>query len=364
MNVFYYPDINDISFKNAENKIEKTAIFNESHDYLKITVIKSESASYSNYVGRNGGGGVGGGFIAGEKVKDAIGDIIFLYMPHQLSETFQQGYNVDSIGMLGAAAIGMLNQRGDTASMAAQLKDAANGLKPEAGLAAMASAVSAVANIAGVGGQVNANTISQLTKGAILNPYKELTYQGTDFRSHSFSFKLTVNTERDIAMIRNILHSLKYAMHPGIAGAGADEFNETSAAAQNAQGTQNQSSAGATPAAAKFNYKDPNISSERWLLIPDFFKLELIRVQPSDNPSEKSTRQISTLVSFPTYCVLENMSINYTPDGSYQPLKGIDGDSKQDRGVLSYQLDLQFRETAMLTKASFGGAKKAQLGGK
>ena len=79
MNVFYYPDINDISFKNAENKIEKTAIFNESHDYLKITVIKSESASYSNYVGRNGGGGVGGGFIAGEKVKDAIRYQLELY---------------------------------------------------------------------------------------------------------------------------------------------------------------------------------------------------------------------------------------------------------------------------------------------
>lgn len=366
MAVYVYPDLDDISFKNANKLIEGTAVFREAHDYLKITVIESNSTqSYSNYTNRSGGYGVGNKTTNFEKILGTI----FLYMPQQLSESFQAGYNTDSLGMLGASAMRMANQRGDTASMAASLKDAANGLKPEVGMSALASAISGVAQATGAaGGQVSTNTIGQLTRGKILNPYKELIYQGVDFRSHQFSFKLTVNNQEDISVIQNILRLLKVAMHPGLSGADKDEvFGATT---ENKEGTNNKDAAkpqssnpkantpdkpGAAPKASKSPGGlglDAETTGERWLTIPDFFKLELVRVtkDAASVESKNAATRLNTLVSFPVYCVLEGMTINYTPDGSYQPLKERDGDTTRDLGVLSYQLDLQFRETGMITK--------------
>jgi len=376
--VLVYPDYNDLEFKNADRRIEGNAVFQEAHDYLKIMIISSEKNSYSNYVGRGGGGGVRNSTNNTFEVLQTI----FLYMPHQLSESFQAGYNTDSLGMLGASAMRMANQRGDTASMAASLKDAANGLKPEVGMSALASAISGVADVTGVGGQVNVNTISQLTRGKILNPYKELTFQGVDFRAHSFSFKLTVNTSKDINVIQNILQALRIAMHPDLSGADKDE-QFGAAKAENKTETNNESSAtpgakdpkakpttkpatGAsaakpapTPPAAKPASKpgllDPGGggTEDRWLTIPDFFKLELVRIEKGGGVgAANASRRLTSLVRFPVYCVLEGMTVNFTPDGSYQPLKEFDGDTTKDLGVLSYQLDLQFRETGMITKSN------------
>lgn len=349
-----YPRPEDLKFQNANDLIEENAIFNkESRDYLKIQIIDSKNSSYSNYVGRNSnstGASIG---TATNPPKDTLSliETIFLYVPQQLSETFQASYNEASIGMLGAGALNAMNQRGNTASMAQEVKEAANGLKPEVALSTMASAITAVAQVAGVGGSgVDANTISQLNKGAILNPYKELIYQGTAFRSHSFSFKLIARSMDDAATIQNIVYQLKKAMHPGVAGIGADEqFGP------NADGTQNQQQTTQGTATGKFSMGD-SITSERWLLLPDFFKLELVRVQSDIAKAEP----LKKVITFPVFCVLSGMTVNYTPDGQYNPIK-LGEDTTQDRGVIAIDLSLTFQETAMLTKVNFGGSKQAQL---
>lgn len=347
-----YPRPEDLKFQNANKLIEENAVFNkESRDYLKIQIIDSKNSSYSNYVGRNSNATGASMGTANPKGTLSLLETIFLYVPQQLSETFQSSYNEASIGMLGAGALNAMNQRGNTASMAQEIKEAANGLKPEVALSRMASAITAVAQIAGTGGSIDANGISALNKGAILNPYKELIYQGTAFRSHSFNFKLIARSLEDAETIHEIVLALKKAMHPGVAGIGADEqFGP------NADGTQNQQQTTQGTATGKFDMGD-SITSERWLLLPDFFKLELVRVQ-SD---VAGAQPLEKVITFPVFCVLSGMTVNYTPDGQYNPIK-LGEDTTQDRGVIALDLSLTFQETAMLTKVNFkNGKKEAQL---
>lgn len=360
-----YPRPEDLRFQNANGLIEKSAVFPESRDYLKIQIIDSKNSSYSNYVGRNDqstGTGIGAAGASTSKSTISVKDTIFLYVPQQLSETFQASYNEASIGMLGAGVLNAMNQRGNTASMAQEVKEAANGLKPEVALSTMASAITAVAQVAGVGGSgIDANTISQLNKGAILNPYKELIYQGTAFRSHSFNFKLVARNLKDADTIYEIVTKLKIAMHPGVAGVGADEqFGP------NTEGTQNQQQTTQGTATGKFSMGD-SITSERWLLLPDFFKLELVRVAKDVKGegvnADGVAKGLQRVITFPVFCVLSGMTVNYTPDGQYNPIK-LGEDTNIDRGVISLDLSLTFQETAMLTKqnfpAAYGGQTKSE----
>lgn len=358
MATLVYPRPEDLKFDNEPlelgSLIEKTAVFNESRDYIKMQIIDSTKSSYSNYVGRSidaGGNAIDttGGYQSKPNV--SIKDSIFLYIPQNLSENFQSSYSEASIGMMGAGALNALNQRGSTASMAAEVKEAANGLKPEVQLSAMASAISGVAQIAGVGGSgIDANTISALNRGAILNPYSELIYRGTQFRSHQFSFKLIARTVEDASTIYDIVQKLKLAMHPGVGGVGSDEnFGANKEGSQNAQ----QTTAGT--ATGKFGMAGTN-TSERWLLLPDFFKLELVRIVPRGSAEGAIT--LNKVMTFPVFCVLSGLTVNYTPDGQYNPIK-LGEDTKEDRGVIAVNIDLTFQETAMLTKANINPPKKA-----
>jgi len=335
--VYVYPDPADLRFKDdpQRNFIEAGAeLTDEPRDYLKIQIINSENQSYSNYVNR-GGGGIQSVIQTGNSSVISRGDTIYLYMPHQLSESFQQGYNTESIGMLGAGVLNMMSSRSDVGSMAEELKDAAKGLKPEIAINAMSGAIGGINQLVGTESSLSTRGVTQLTKGAILNPYKELIYQGTEFRSHQFSFKLIARSFKDAEVINKIISTLRYAMHPGIAGVGADEQFEGNLT-------------------DKFKNGDVNVSSDRWLTLPDFFKLELTRVI---NNNVNSSYKLEKLIQLPTFCVLEGMSVNYTPDGTYAPLKNLNNEynasNKGDQGVVAVQIDLQFKETAMLTKANF-----------
>ena len=361
-----YPRPEDLRFDNFGGLIEKGAIFNnESRDYLKIEIIDSSQNSYSNYVNRSAGGNiVQSQFTAAGSANLSIKETIYLYIPQTLSESYQQGYNTASIGMLGAGVLNAMGARSDTASMAGEIKQAAMGLKPEAALSAMASGISGVANIAGVGSSLDANGVSQLTRGAILNPYKELIYQGTDFRSHQFSFKMVARDLAQANTINSIISKMRFHMHPGIAGVGGDEEFGTS---ENTSGTQNGTQSASQAAktdnskTSSYNFQGQPTNSDRWLLIPDFFKLTFVRFKAGATDGGSSATVLTKIVQLPVFCVLEGMSINYTPDGQYNPIKRGE-DTEEDNGVLAVQMDLQFKETAMLTKVNFDSNYKKQSG--
>lgn len=329
MATYVYPEPEDLKFNDP--LIEDTAEFrSEPRDYLKIQIISSENNSYSNYVSRSGG--AAGSF---NQTNISSSDTIYLYVPSNLSESYQQGYNTESIGMMGAGVLNMMNGRSDMQSMSAELKGAAQGLKPEIAINAMAGALSGINQLVGTESSLSNNGVAQLTKGAVLNPYKELIYQGTDFRSHQFSFKLVARSFKDSDVINKIIETIRYAMHPGISGVMPDEQF----------GTETD----------KFNPTKFNASADRWLLLPDFFKLELVRVSGAGVGGQN--QKLEKLIQFKTYCVLEGMTVNFTPDGNYSPIKTYStGANFGDYGVVAMQMDLQFKETAMLTKANWNAA--------
>ena len=338
--VLIYPEADELRFIESMNRrqgirgnyIESTAeLSDEPRDYLKITIINSENSSYSNYVNRGNISSVLQS--SADSILNSSGTI-YLYMPQQLSESYQQSYNTESIGMMGAGILNMMGSRSDMGSMAEELKDAAKGLKPEVAINAMSGAISGINQLVGTDSSLSSKGVTQLTKGAILNPYKELIYQGTEFRSHSFSFKMIARSFSEAETINSIISTLRYAMHPGIAGVGADEQFDDSLSSQfnSGQGLG-------------------KVSSDRWLTLPDFFKLDLVRINTG---GASPTASLKKLIQLPTFTVLEGMSINYTPDGSYSPIKSLNTtESFGDYGVVAVQMDLTFRETAMLTRANF-----------
>jgi hypothetical protein len=218
----------------------------------------------------------------------------------------------------------------NTSDLKSTFQTAAEGMKPEVAMGAVATAMSGVNSALGLqGGQVSAGDFAALTKKKIFNPYMETVFQGVDYRSHNFSFKLVAKNYADTVTIQKVISTLRYAMLPGISGA--------------EQGEQKSDFGGSS-------------RDDRWLTIPDFFKLKLIRYKFA-NGAKNGTLitgdgvELTSLVQFKTKLVLKSMTINFTPDGQYVMARAL------QTGVLdaplAVQLDLNFAETQFLTRALF-----------
>lgn len=287
-------------------------------DYLKIDIYDSKSNNPYSYIG----GGASPGRTSSGRSKESI----FLYLPAGLVETYTTKYNQVAVGGGGQAV--MQGIKSGTDGIGNTISSAAEQLKSQ--LAAQTAA--AGANLANLG-QTNLsfNDITALSAKAILNPYEETTFQGTDYRKHNFTFRLAPRSPEDVQAITKIIQTLRVSMLPG----------------------KNGSSGGQ---GALFNAIDSGAGrGDRWLTIPDFFQLSIVRYRSSDDEVStdmKRPETLSFLMKFPTKCVLTNMSVNMTPDGQLNTLRnGATGDNDTyDYGPSAYELTLQFDETAFLTR--------------
>jgi hypothetical protein len=92
-------------------------------------------------------------------------------------------------------------------------------------------------------------------------------------------------------------------------------------------------------------------TSGRFLLVPDKFLLEFVRMDPR-------TDSITRLPHYRFHpCVCTNVSVNYTPDGQYVSFKDAIADLSYDETtgsrqllVPAVQLTLNFSETRIMTK--------------
>ena len=285
--------------------------------YLKIDVYDSKSNNPYSYVG---------GGTPGRTSSGTAKETIYLYLPAGLVETYTTRYNQVAVGGGGMAV--MKGVKDGTSDIGNTISSAAEQLKSQ--LAGQVAASGA--NLANMG-QTNLsfNDITALTAKAILNPYEETTFQGTDYRKHSFNFRLAPRSPEDVVAITKIVQTLRVSMLPG----------------------KNGSSGGS---GALFTAIDSGAGrGDRWLTIPDFFQLSIVRYknngnEVSDNMSKPET--LSFMMKFPTKCVLTNMSVNMTPDGQLNTIRnGATGDNDEyDYGPSAYELTLQFDETAFLTR--------------
>lgn len=298
-------------------------------DYLKIDIFDSKKNNPYNYVGANAGTGRSAGVAK---------DSIFLYLPGNLSEQYTTRYNQQTaIGAAGVAAIGNMGQ-GTTEGIGEKISAAATQVKTNLAAQIAADAV----NLSNLGNtNLSPNDLAALTKKAIMNPYEETTFQGTDYRNHSFDFKMVPKSMEDVQTIKNIIHKLRISMLPGKnSTAGISDGQSQDIFTQLEEGGKGR--------------------GDRWLTIPDFFHLSIVRYRGSQERANEAMDRPATLgyiMQFPTKCVLSGMNVNLTPDGQLSTLRnGATGDNDEyDYGPNAYNLSLTFNETAFLTKDMLQG---------
>ena len=291
----------------------KSTLPTRSIDYLKFMIYDSEKNNQYTYTGK--GKGKGGA--------DQIMKSVYMYLPHDLTETFSTTYDKATLGPFGDAVVQAMATNGaDMDAVTQAIQGGANAAKPEIAFSAVSGIINGLNSFAGTDGSLNKNQMAALAKGKVFNPYQETVFQGVNYRSHNFTFDMAPRNAKEAENIQKIVHTLRDAMLPGTSG-----------------------------------------SNARWLTVPRFFKIELIRY----NPTGKSTtakgagsiskpEMMSTLLTYPVNLVLTNMQVNMTPSGQNSSIRGLANDGT-DFGPASYKMTLTFDETAFITRDMYKNDK-------
>ena len=233
--------------------------------------------------------------------KDKIKTVL-LPIPSNISDTNAARYGSSELNSIAGAAIGGIEdimesgakfKEGAGAGFGAALKAAANTAQSVAGAAGgLAGAQGFITRqlAASAAGMLGANiTPSQIlarTQGEILNPNMELLFNGPTLRSFRFSFKMTPRSQTEADEIKNIIKCFKKNMAPKVEGASVENT---------------------------------------FLRTPNVFELRY-RQGAGEHKFLNKFKQ----------CFLENVSVNYTADGTYA--------TYPDGTPVSMVMDLSFKE--------------------
>ena len=277
-----YPNTVPRGPSSGDEEISPDAQFDtEVIDYLKFTIYDPErGANPYNYVAGPMGGGKGalqdGG---GNFNQNSIFKTIYLYLPHQLKETYATDYAREALGAFGGAANDAFKPGATAADISAKLSDAAGGAKSEVAFSAISGIFNGATGALGLEGNVSKQGIAALAKGKVFNPYEETVFKGVNYRSHTFDFDMSPRNTKEAIEIQQIIACFRESMLP-----------------------------------------DTNGANARWLSIPRFFRTEIVRYKPSSRNSkagEGITRPeaLSSLLLFPTNMVLKSFDVDLTPSG-------------------------------------------------
>ena len=241
-------------------------------------------------------------------------DTVYIAMPQNIQTAYQPTYRTVDLGVTGMAmARGMVDMSSE--NLAQTLQDAAKAALPEFTTGALAQLAQGAAQLGGLAGNVDSNTLLQLTKGKIFNPYTEQMFSNMQFRTHNFTFKMFARSERESQEINNIIKYLKEGSLP-------------------IYGREGQGSPGSGSAA-------------RFFEVPDKFDIKFVRLSPDGrtlNSAEDLHFKIHT-------SVCTGIDVNYTPDGQYNAVKNNNlgtGDDKPLQ-VPAVTVNCRFTETQFVT---------------
>jgi hypothetical protein len=287
---------------NAKNKQilrYPLAVLNESTDYLHIKVLKYDP--------------IGGGLVSNptrrqnnKSGKSILQDVI-LPMPSNVQDGNTVSYSDSNMNTITAAALkGITNfmdlgenftvqSLSDTANDAKTkvtdaLKDQYDALGGRAGLQSLATKYFASQAISVFGGNVSVNQLLARDQGIVFNPNMELLFNGPTLRGFGFSFKFTPRTKEEAEEVKNIIRVFKQYMAPKTTTSGA-----------------------------------ASATSVTYLGTPSVFELSY-RKGSGEHPYLNKFKQ----------CFLENMSVNYTGEGTYA--------TYEDGEPISMIMTLQFKE--------------------
>jgi hypothetical protein len=162
-------------------------------------------------------GGVGAGnLVLGSQIlkKDStqrLIDVITLQMQEKPSVTYGINYQDKDLGILG----GFLG--GDTSASDSVKSDRGEGLALQAALK-----VAQIPSILpGMGGLGNISDIVQFGAKVKTNPFREVFFEGVDYRKFNFRYKFMPKNKGEVLSVYNIISKFKEHMHPELAAGGA-----------------------------------------------------------------------------------------------------------------------------------------------
>ena len=163
---------------------------------------------------------------------------IFLPLPANLNAGYSSEYANEELGVVGTAAaknigalIGNVSGAEDKVATATEnIKNFAEGVRGDVGTAGVKSMGAQLASteggavIGGLIGGILGGTVGAAAGGAIKgafagkgvarNPHLAVLFQGTGFRTHSFSYKLVPRNAEESRTITKIIRAFKHAMVP------------------------------------------------------------------------------------------------------------------------------------------------------
>jgi len=168
----------------------------------------------------------------------------------------------------------------------------------ETGKQAAAAAATALLRDGPFGGALTSVT------GLVLNPRIEKIFQQKDIRNFSFSWDLYPRNEEEVKNIKNIIETFRYHSHPSRSRGG-----------------------------------DSGLDAQIMLRVPAEFTIKFLS---SSVGSEGSAFVENEYIPKISRCVLNSISVDYTPNGVFSTLK--------DNSPSGYTLTLSFSEVAQLTR--------------
>jgi hypothetical protein len=246
---------------------------------------------------------------------EAVLTTITLPIPANLIDAnpvnWTDGGELTALQAYGATAIGgILNSGNFLNGVGAEAGRAANTLRNNADAAKTILNNQIINRILGVN-----NTLTRTT-GAIVNPNTELLFKGPSLRSFTFSFKMTPRNQKEANGIKKIVRTLKQGMSVkrGIRGIFLSSPNVFR---------------------VKFYYSKPVISESGEVI----------------GQEGKSPHPYLPVLKV---CALQNISVNYTPDGSYM--------TYGDGSMVAYDMTLSFAEISPIFDDDYDELDK-ELGG-
>ena len=281
-------DSDPVGYQNAFNRVAKGGKGNTlKEDQIFLT-------PNSRY--QNSKYGQMGGVNSTYKTTTRITDSVAIYLPPNVEDKTSATYNDAATGVAGLVAAGggkflEAMKRNDYQAAASQLIGGVKAISEEALIRSSAGIIDFIG-----GGEGDTLGLANKIFGQAMNPYMEVIFDAMDMRSFTYNFTFAPKNTQERDDAQDIIKLFRFHMAPELKGA-----------------------------------------QHRFLTLPSTFDIHYMYQHSKEYASENNFySKIAT-------CVLQDVSVNYSPNGVK---------SFQDGSPTQITMSLQFKETELLTKQS------------
>jgi hypothetical protein len=253
---------------------------------------------------------------------------ISLFMPDSVVTNYSSNYGEVTM----TAELGLPGMAGNAYADMKNSKNLKESITPYA-VAAGAAGLNTLGGLVGMGKDVGPMAAQAL--GVVTNPQMQLLYRGINLREFQLEFILTPRTSKEAQTIKNICDSFTFYSLPGLAGA--------------QEGNSGQFLTPPQIFSIQFMFLGQNgvYGNVENIISSALTKSGLGFLTTETDLTKKAPAKTFKIGE----CVLENVTVDYTPNGWA---------TYNDGFPVQTHLTLQFREIEMLTKNKYKGTAIAQ----